>query len=353
MPVIICAPVLRGEDMDEPLRVWPDYWDASVSVVDVNSDPVVVLLSPDTVRGDGIALHKVNKDSRTHAFSVLPQDSSDPSGESGPIDSGGLTICPQDTIADVRMCDDMLCLLNFSSPGNYVHLPVVGGPHWRGLTHCWGIVWDPGIVGIPHLRLCCDCLCLIALCRDVLLFVRGQAYSSSLFQKDIGGWRTIDWELGSLGRVHPSCQAALSFCLDVKQIKGLEMVIRPRWADDILSLQGVSVRGTPVGVIAPVGAAILVIGLSDRVGGSMGRSEWLLLVSRWAWLWCQPISVRGGAVIYPGVFRIGYKGRALLGSSSLDAAPFVGPLDFLCVCYSAVVTVSDLLCSDCFAGELV
>ena len=75
---------------------------------------------------------------------------------------------------------------------------------------------------------------------------------------------------------------ALSFCLDVKQIKGLETVIRPRWADDILSLQCVSVRGTPVGVIAPVGAAILVIGLSDRVCGSMGRSEWLLLVSWWA-----------------------------------------------------------------------
>ena len=35
-----------------------------------------------------------------------------------------------------------------------------------------------------------------------------------------------------------------------------------------------------MGVIAPVAAEILVIGLSDRVGGSMGRSEWLLLVSR-------------------------------------------------------------------------
>ena len=59
----------------------------------------------------------------------------------------------------------------------------------------------------------------------------------------------FDWELGSLGRVHLPCQAALSFCLDVKQTKGLETVIRPRWADDILSLLCVSVRGTPVGVI--------------------------------------------------------------------------------------------------------
>ena len=82
----------------------------------------------------------------------------------------------------------MLCLLNFSSPGNSVHLPAVGGPHWRGLTHWRGIVWDPGIIGIPRLRLCCDGPCLIALCRDVLLFVRDQAYSSALFLKDIGGW---------------------------------------------------------------------------------------------------------------------------------------------------------------------
>ena len=125
--------------------------------------------------------------------------------------------------------------------------------------------------------LCCDCLCLIALFRDVLLFVRGQADSSALVRKDIGGWRTIFWELGSLGRVHPSCYAALSFCLDVRQIKGLETVIGPRWADDILSLQYVSVSGTLVGVIAPVEATILVIGLSDRVGGSMGCSEWLLV----------------------------------------------------------------------------
>ena len=111
-----------------------------------------------------------------------------------------------------------------------------------------------------------------------MLFVRDQADSSGLVWKDIGGWQTIVWELGSLGRVHPSCYAALSFCLDVRQIKGLEKVIGPRWADDILSLQYVSVRGLPLGVIAPV------IGLSDRVSGSMGRSEWLLLMSQWVWL---------------------------------------------------------------------
>ena len=51
LPVIICALVFRGKDMDEPLRVRPDCWDASASVMHVNPDPVVALLSPDTVRG--------------------------------------------------------------------------------------------------------------------------------------------------------------------------------------------------------------------------------------------------------------------------------------------------------------
>ena len=90
-------------------------------------------------------------------------------------------------IFDVRVRADMLCLLNFSSPENSVRLPVVGGPHWIGLTHLRGVVWDPGIVCIPRLVLRCDCLCLITLYRDVLLYSRGQACMSALFLKDIGG----------------------------------------------------------------------------------------------------------------------------------------------------------------------
>ena len=134
---------------------------------------------------------------------------------------------------------------------------------------------------------------LITLFRNVLLFVRGQTDSSARCLKDIGVWRTISWELGSLGRDRPSCFAALSCCLDVWQIKGRVTVSEPRWANDIIYLLCVSVCGTPVGVIAPVSAEILVIGLSDRVGGSMGRSEWLLVVSWWAWLWFRLISARG------------------------------------------------------------
>ena len=173
------------------------------------------------------------------------------------------------------------------------------------------------------------------------LFVRGQADSSALIWKDSGGWRTIVWELGSLGIVHPSCYVARSFCLDVWQIKGLETVIGLCWADDILSLQSVSVCGTPVGVIAPVEYEILVIGLSDRVDGPMGCYEWLLLMSQCAWLWCHQINTRGAVVICPCVVGIEYKSRALTGSSSLDAVPvtesllFYAPVCCLAICCAA------------------
>ena len=70
-----------------------------------------------------------------------------------------------------------------------------------------------------------------------------------------------------------------------------------------------------MGVVAPVGVAIQVAGLSDLVGGSTGGSEWLSLMSRWAWLWCHKISTHRLTVVCPGGFGIGYKGRAIAGSS--------------------------------------
>ena len=55
----------------------------------------------------------------------------------GATDSGEPDICSQDNlvaISDVRVCADMLCLLQFSCPENSVQWPVVGEPHWIGLT---------------------------------------------------------------------------------------------------------------------------------------------------------------------------------------------------------------------------
>ena len=94
-----------------------DNWNASVLVVHVNPDPVVTVLSPESVRGDEIALHQLEAKCRTNASSVLPLNLSDPSAELGSMDNEGLPICPQDTRITISYGwwgDDMLCLLIFS-----------------------------------------------------------------------------------------------------------------------------------------------------------------------------------------------------------------------------------------------
>ena len=70
-PVIIGAPVFREKDMNEPLRVRPNNWDASVSVMQVDPYPVVAVLSPETVRNNDIAMHQLEEKCRTNASSVL------------------------------------------------------------------------------------------------------------------------------------------------------------------------------------------------------------------------------------------------------------------------------------------
>ena len=163
LPVIDCTSVLSEGDMAEPLRLRQDSWDASVSGADVNSDLLLDFLKPETDRGIGIQLHM----ERILGLTLLPRDSSDPSGDLGPTGSGEPNIWSQVNvvaISDVRLRSGMLCLLNFSCPGNSVRLPVVGAPHWIDMAHLRGAVWDPGGVCKPRLVLCCDCLCLIALC---------------------------------------------------------------------------------------------------------------------------------------------------------------------------------------------
>ena len=80
-------------------------------------------------------------------------------------------------------------------------------------------------------------------------------------------------------------------------IKSQWLVIMFRCVINTLFLQCVGVRGTAVGVVAPVGVVIQVTVLSDLVGGSMGRSVWLSLMSRWVWLWCRQISALGLTVV--------------------------------------------------------
>ena len=106
LPVTDWAYMMVGGEMAEPIRLRQDSWDASVSVADIASGPVMDFLSPETVRGEGMKLHMEREDSRINDFQELPRDSSGPS-------------CVV-TISDVGVRSGMLCLLGFTCPGNSV-----------------------------------------------------------------------------------------------------------------------------------------------------------------------------------------------------------------------------------------
>ena len=177
LPVTDCASVMMEGDMAEPIRLRQDSWDASVSVANIDSGPVLDFLSPETVWGEGMELHMEREDSRTNDFQELPRDSSGPSCDLGVTGRGEPNILSQDNVVailDVKVRSDMLCLLNCSCPGNSVRLPVVGGPHWMGMAHSRGAFWDPGGVCMPRLMVCCDCL---ALYRNILLCDHGHVFA--------------------------------------------------------------------------------------------------------------------------------------------------------------------------------
>ena len=109
------------------------------------------------------------------------------------------------------------------------------------------------------------CLGLIALFCDAIMFLHDWAALSTVIRTEIRDWRTITWELGCLGSIHPTCDVARFFCRNVWQIKELEAVVTPGGADDIRFLLSTCEHGTSAGVIAPGMLPILVIGLLDCV----------------------------------------------------------------------------------------
>ena len=115
----------------------------------------------------------------------------------------------------------------------------------------------------------------------------------------------------------------------------------PSGGDDIRFQQCACVRGTSVSVISAGMLPILMIGLSDCVGGPLGCSDWLVWLSWWTCLAGHRMSMRS-AVVCPGGVRIVYIRRTLTGSSSLDATPVTGPLLFYApVCCLAVYCAAE------------
>ena len=104
-----------------------------------------------------------------------------------------------------------------------------------------------------------------------------------------------------------------------------------------------------MGAIPPGMLPILVIGLLDCVGGSLGCSDWLGWLSWWAWLAGRRMSVRSVVVICPGGVRFVYIRCVLTGSSSLDAAPVTGSLIFY-VCCLAICCAAEFSSWGLFGG---
>ena len=119
------------------------------------------------------------EDSQKMILQESPRDSSELPCDLGATGSIESDIWSQDTvvvISEERVHSGMLCLLNFTCQRNSVQLPAVCGPYWTGIAHSRGTVWDPGGVGMPRLILCCDCLCLIELFRNMLPYDRRQSW---------------------------------------------------------------------------------------------------------------------------------------------------------------------------------
>ena len=87
-------------------------------------------------------------------------------------------------------------------------------------------------MGQQCLHVCYDCLCLIALFREVMLLLRDRAEWSFWTGTDSGYCRTITWELGYLGSLNPPCDVDRLCDRKAWQIKELEVVVITAGNDD-------------------------------------------------------------------------------------------------------------------------
>ena len=145
----------------------------------------VPLVPPDI---DGIVRMDNNElalmDRRMGEVSVLSMEIWDPPIQGDTLD---VRISHGDT--------EWLCLLYSASSGSARDDTMPIRLDGKGLDHWRGVVWDPGIVGQQCLHVCYDCLCLIALFREVMLLVHDRAAWSLWTGTESGYCRTITWEL--------------------------------------------------------------------------------------------------------------------------------------------------------------
>ena len=151
-----------------------------------------------------------------------------------------------------------------------------------------------------------DCFCLIALSRCILTCDPRRSCLPNMFLKNICNERTIEWEVVSVASVISPCCVGFSPCLDVSRIKRLLTDAFIGRVITALLRPGVGGRETVLGIIAPARVTIQVM-CPSSLGGRGGVG----LVSRWEWLWCYLINVRGHIVACFCRLRIVYKCRVV------------------------------------------
>ena len=165
---------------------------------------------------------------------------------------------------DVRLSHgdtEWFCLLYSAGSGSVGNETMAIRLDGQGLDHCRGVVWDPGIVGQQCVYVCYDCLCLMALFREVMLSVIDWAAWSFWTGTESGYCRTITWELGYLGSINPPCDVDRLFDRNAWQIKEIEVVVTADRSDNNRFQRCACVRGTSLGVLSAGRIMSMVIGL--------------------------------------------------------------------------------------------
>ena len=176
-PVMFSNQLFWDDAIAEPSQMWPDGENAPVSTSPVLAGTLMPLIPPDTDR-----TFRLNNtyselellDSQIDEFSVLSLGTGDIFMDMDALDGDALGACTR-YVGILDGDEGWLCLLYSASSGNSWDTSVAVGLDCKGLGHCRGIAWDPGPVGGRCLHVCCDCLCVIALFRDVMLLVHDWA----------------------------------------------------------------------------------------------------------------------------------------------------------------------------------
>ena len=164
LPVTDGASVMVVGETAAPIRLQQNSWDASVLVADIDPGPVIYYLRPPCCQGP-----MEREDYRKNYLQDSLWDSCGPPCDLGVTASIESDIWSQDTGGNIGsesaswhvMPSELylsreLCMATLDGNGTFA-----------------GALWDPGGVGTSRLILCCDCVCLIEMFRNILPCSRG------------------------------------------------------------------------------------------------------------------------------------------------------------------------------------